>query len=227
MNEQERDAARSVSRTFRAAIRLGEDFITLEETITLPITASDSEVQQAVDLGWRIYTAQRESLEQQIAAIRENQPAPAPITVREPDAPASDKQRHYIAALQDSLLWTSERLGTYAQEQGIDLVTMTRGQASNFIDGLKRIADERARYQAQAQATPAAAPPPPPSEPPAYQPAHEKQIQALQRLAAMRDLDFEAEVVRRFQIDPADLSFEQAKELLLEWQPRQRRERPA
>jgi len=35
---------RLVSRTYRAAIRLGEDFITLEETITLPLDASDEEV---------------------------------------------------------------------------------------------------------------------------------------------------------------------------------------
>ena len=39
---------RLVSRTYRAAIRLGEDFITLEETISLPLDASDEEVTQAV-----------------------------------------------------------------------------------------------------------------------------------------------------------------------------------
>jgi hypothetical protein len=34
---------RTVARTYRAAIRIGEDFITLEETIALPIDASDEE----------------------------------------------------------------------------------------------------------------------------------------------------------------------------------------
>jgi hypothetical protein len=45
----------TVSRTYRAAIRIGEDYVTLEETIVLPLDASDEEVAKAVDLGWRIY----------------------------------------------------------------------------------------------------------------------------------------------------------------------------
>ena len=66
----------TVSRTYRAAIRIGEDYITLEETIVLPLDASDEEVAKAVDLGWRIYRTQREAIEAQIAGIREAQPAP-------------------------------------------------------------------------------------------------------------------------------------------------------
>src|SRR5262245_60107349 len=96
---------RLVSRTYRAAIRLGEDFITLEETISLPLDASDAEVAQAVDLGWRIYRAQREAAEAQINDVRSSAPAPAPFTIRDPDAPASDNQRNYIATLQDKLAW--------------------------------------------------------------------------------------------------------------------------
>ena len=38
------DDQRMVSRTYRAAIRIGEDFITMEETIALPLDASDEEV---------------------------------------------------------------------------------------------------------------------------------------------------------------------------------------
>ena len=82
---------RLVSRTYRAAIRIGEDFITLEETITLPLDAADEEVAQAIDLGWRIYRAQREAAESQIGDIRSTVGAPAPIVVRDPDSPASDK----------------------------------------------------------------------------------------------------------------------------------------
>src|SRR5437868_10802853 len=137
---------RLVSRTYRAAIRIGEDFITLEETIALPLDASDEEVAQAVELGWRIYRAQREAVEAQVAGIRETIGAPAPIVVRDPDAPASEKQRNYIAALQDDLAWTNEQLTVYADEQSVDLVTITKGQASSFIDGLKKIAEERAQY---------------------------------------------------------------------------------
>ena len=128
---------RTVARTYRAAIRIGEDFITLEETIALPIDASEEEVQQAVDLGWKIFRAQREAADSQIADIRANVAAPAPITVRAPDSPASDKQRNYIATLQEQMNWGSEQLATYADEQSVDLVTMTKGQASVFIDGLK------------------------------------------------------------------------------------------
>lgn len=131
-----------ITRTYRAAIRLGEDFITLEETIALPLDATDDQVAQAVDLGWRIYRAQREAATAQIADVRAVTPA-QPMTIREPDAPASDKQRAYVATLQDQLRWGSEQMGAYAAEQGIDLVTMTKGQASEFIDGLKALAEER------------------------------------------------------------------------------------
>ena len=44
-----RNDERSVTRTYRAAVRLGEDFITLEETVTLPLDATDEEVQKAVN----------------------------------------------------------------------------------------------------------------------------------------------------------------------------------
>ena len=105
---------RSVSRTYRAAIRIGEDVITLEETIALPIDASDEEVAQAVDLGWRIYRAQREAAEAQASEIRSAIGTPQPITVRDPDSPASEKQRNFIVTLQEQINWTSEQLAAYA-----------------------------------------------------------------------------------------------------------------
>ncbi len=206
---------RSVTRTYRAAVRLGEDFVTLEETITLPIDASDAEVQQAVELGLRIYRAQREAVEQQIAMVREAQGAGSPITVRDPDAPASDKQRNYIATLQDNLTWSNEELAGYAGEHGVDLVTMTKGQASSFIDGLKKLSDERARYNADNRARAAAE-----TLAEGSQPASERQIQALVRLAQARSLDLDEETERRFGIAGADLSDEQARMLLSEWQSR-------
>ena len=124
------DEQRTVSRTYRAAIRIGEDFITVEETIALPLDASDEEVTQAVDLGWRIFRAQREAADAQVTDIRSAIGTPAPITVRDPDSPASDKQRNYIVTLQDNLAWNSEHLAAYAEEQNVDLVTMTKGQAA-------------------------------------------------------------------------------------------------
>jgi len=210
---------RSVTRTYRAAIRLGEDFITLEETISLPLDASDQEVQQAVDLGWRIYTAQRDAVAQQIVSVREAQGHPAPITVRDPESPASDKQRNYIAALQEDLSWTNEQLASYAGEHSVDLVTITKGQASSFIDSLKKIADDRSRYSADQGRSRAVAEPPAGTD----QPASEKQLQALARIAQTRALDLDAETHSRFGVAGDALSDEQARALLIEWQSRSAR----
>lgn len=217
---------RLVSRTYRAAIRIGEDFITLEETIALPLDASDEEVTQAVELGWRIYRAQREAVEAQVAGIRETIGAPAPIVVRDPDAPASEKQRNYISALQDDLAWTNEQLTVYAEEQRVDLVTMTKGQASTFIDGLKKLTEERAQYGDGAKGRPQA-----PraqetatngSAPGAHQadgaPINEKQLHALERLAQQHGFDLDAEARRRFGVAVGSLAFDQASALLREWQ---------
>jgi hypothetical protein len=213
---------RLVSRTYRAAIRIGEDFITLEETIALPLDASDEEVAQAVELGWRIYRAQREAVEAQILSVRETVGAPAPIVVRDPDSPASEKQRNYIATLQDNLAWTSEQLATYADEQRVDLVTMTKGQASTFIDGLKKLAEERPAYtdkgRPRAEEAPATNGSGQHSRPGESGPVNEKQLHALERLAQQQGLDLDAETRRRFGIVAHGLTFEQASALLREWQ---------
>lgn len=206
---------RSVTRTYRAAIRLGEDYITLEETITLPINASDDDVQQAVDLGWKIYRAQREAVDGQIATVRESQPT-ATITVRDPDSPASEKQRNYIATLQDNLTWNNEQLASYAGEHGVDLVTLTKGQASSFIDGLKKLADDRVRYNTESKARMAAEA--------VGQPASEKQLQALARIAQSRALDLDAEAEQRYGVPSEQLSDEQARAMLSEWQARPNRQ---
>ncbi|MBP1464635.1 hypothetical protein EYB53_002825 [Candidatus Chloroploca sp. M-50] len=208
---------RTVTRTYRAAIRLGEDFMTLEESITLPVDASDSDVQQAVELGWRIYQAQRESFEQQIATIRETHHTPGPMTVRDPDAPASDKQRNYIATLQDQLTWTNEQLAAHAADQAVDLVTMTKGQASLFIDGLKKLADERGRYIAESRVRMVNGVSASSSSDP-DQPASERQLKALAKVAASRSLKLDEELQRRFDVSTTEVTSEQAAILLNEWQ---------
>ena len=214
---------RMVSRTYRAAIRIGEDFITLEETIALPLDASDEEVAQAVDLGWRIYRAQREAAEAQVSDIRSTIGAPQPITVRDPDSPASDKQRNYIATLQDNLTWNSEQLAAYAEEQSVDLVTMTKGQASLFIDGLKKLAEERATYGDGARAKAPASAPHTASvaqsgPPQSAAPVNEKQIHAMERLAQQQGLDLDMESRRRFGVVAHGLTYEQASALLRDLQ---------
>lgn len=192
----------SVTRTYRAALKLGEDYVTLEETITLPVGASDEDIEEAVKLGLRIYTAQQAAIEAQIQSLREAQGTPAPITVRDPDSPASDKQRNYIATLQEQLAWTSEQLLSYAHEQNIDLITLTKGQASSFIESLKKLADERVRY----------------NDAPKSAPATERQLQALTKMAQARNLDLEGEVRSRYGIALDDLTHEQAANLLTELQ---------
>ncbi|WP_298818074.1 hypothetical protein [Chloroflexus sp.] len=198
---------RSVTRTYRTAIKLGDDFITIEETITLPIDADEQTVQQAVDLGWRIFRSQREAVEQQIAQIREQHAAATTITVRDPDAPASERQRNFIATLQQALGWSSEQLAAFAQQHGYDLVALNKGQASAFIDELRRlqeehqrlaIAEERARY--------------------ANQPISDKQRNAILSLARELSLDPDAEAQRRFQVPLTQLTNEQAATLIGEWQ---------
>ncbi len=220
---------RSVTRTYRSAIRIGEDYITLEETITLPIDASDEDVTKAVDLGWRMFQAQRSAAEQQAGAIREAAGSPAAITIRDPEAPASDKQRNYIATLQDTLSWSNDQISSYATEQSVDLVTMTKGQASQFIDGLKKIADDRVSYRtksadadATARQVPAANGAAPATNGAAhaedYQPINEMQLGRLEGLARKQKLDLTAEVQRRYSLDPAELSYAQGAELFRELQ---------
>ena len=216
---------RLVSRTYRAAIRIGEDFITLEETVTLPLDASDEEVAQAVDLGWRIYRAQREAAEAQITDVRGTAGAPTPIVVRDPDSPASEKQRNYIATLQENLAWNSEQLAAYAEEQSVELITMTKGQASTFIDGLKKLSEERAQYGDSARGKSQAVRM---EETTADNgagarsadgaPVNEKQLHALERLAQQSGLDLDMETRRRYGVVAHGLTFEQASALLREWQ---------
>lgn len=68
----------------------------------------------------------------------------SPETLKAMPTPASDKQRTYIAQLQDQLGWHSEQLAAYAAEQKVDLAALTLDQASRLINGMKRmIAVER------------------------------------------------------------------------------------
>lgn len=64
----------------------------------------------------------------------------APVVEKAP--PASDKQRRFIAGLQDDLGWHSEYMAVFAKEQGVDLVSMTVEQASALIQQMQRLAKE-------------------------------------------------------------------------------------
>ena len=163
----------------------------------------------------------------------------------DPDSPASDKQRNYIATLQDQVSWNSEQLAAYAEEQAVDLVTMTKGQASVFIDGLKKLSEERSNGYAEnartkpaapraetpaprpEPATPRAEAPAPPARPADGTPVNEKQIHAMERLAQQQGLDLDMESRRRFGVVAHGLTYDQASTLLRDLQRPAGARRPA
>lgn len=78
----------------------------------------------------------------------------------------------------------SEQLATYAGEQSVDLVTMTKGQASVFIDGLKKLSGGAHRLRSQQPRRCAGRPRAAEASRPAdATPVNEKQIHAMERLA--------------------------------------------
>lgn len=213
-----------VTRTYRAAIRCGEDFITIEETIALPPAASDEEITQAVDTGLRIYRAQQAAIEAQIAAIRAEHPAAGP-RILDPDAPASEKQRSYLEYLAATLEWPAGQLQSFLREQGATLEALTKGQASEIIDSLKKQLDVghapagADSAPAPEQAVIAVAGNPPGAAHSA--PASTRQIAALQRVAGQHGVDIADEARVRFGVaNLNDLTSLEAGALLQELQNR-------
>ncbi len=234
-----RPADPTITRTFRAAAKVGDDYYTVEETICLPPNATDDLIMEAVQTGLRIYDAQRLAVLEQIGQLRAE--AGQRIMngngngMREPDAPASDKQRAYMDRLLHDLNWTHDRLTAYAAERNLNLLTLTKREASELIDELKGIADGRVpapHYDAPPtpleQAVEDAEPdlfdePPVRVQQPAGERATERQIRALMRLVDERGIDIMAELKQRFGERTIDqLSMDEAGNLLSEWQQRPR-----
>lgn len=121
----------TVTRTFRTAIKIGEDYITLEETITLGLDATDEQIQQAVALGWRIYHAQHEAVTQQIDELRGEQRS------RRENRPSTERQREAIRKL------AAERgvdaLAEAREQYNHDLEELTSQQASEMIANLQKV----------------------------------------------------------------------------------------
>ncbi len=224
-----------VTRTLRAAVKIGDDYYTIEETISLPPTANDDQIAQAVDAGLRMYTAQRAAVEAQVRNLREQVVSqPLPVQLREPDAPASDKQRAYMDFLARELNIDNDQLATIANEHNMDVQTLTKREASELIDVLKKRQEagsaDGAEEDANEQA-PAAAPAPQskPAQPalPMADRITQRQIRALDRLAEERGVDLDAEVQERFGDRPVDqLTTDEAGRLLGELQQRPRLLRP-
>lgn len=239
MAKSEQMVQTMVTRTLRAAIKVGDDYYTVEETISLPPTASAEQIEQAVATGLRMYEAQRAAVEGQVRSLREQVVAqPVPVQIREPDAPASDKQRAYMDYLLKELNWDTERLSTFAAERTLNLLTLTKREASELIDELKQIATGTPAQSAEQVVAEA-----PEAEIeavveeqvavdrqailPIGELATQRQVRALERLVDERGIDAEGELRARYggrQI--ADLSMDEAGQLLSEWQQRPRQLRP-
>lgn len=250
MPKHEETVPTSVTRTLRAAVKVGDDYYTIEETITLPPTASDEQISQAVATGLRMYEAQRAAVEAQVRDLREHVVAqPLPVTIREPDAPASEKQRQYMEYLLKELNWDNERLIAFASERMFNLLTLTKREASELIDQLKGMLAGEAETSESAPAAPAEAeatedepePAAPVDEPaeqaepvadrqailPIGERATQRQVRALERLVDERGIDLEGELRARFGDRVlSDLSMDEAGQLLSEWQQRPRQIRP-
>ena len=207
-----------VSRTYRAAIRSGDDYITIEETIALPPTASDAEIAQAVDTGLRIFRMQQAAVEAQIANLRDAHPASAAIRIADPDAPASEKQRSYLEYLVTTLELPDNVMQTTLREHNTSYEALTKGQASEIIDKLKSQLDQKPIQSEVSQAPQQAAV----GEPTTVgAPASTRQLAALQKVAQQHGVDLAAEIRSRFgaqQLD--DLNSTEAGSLLQELQQR-------
>lgn len=158
----------SVSRTYRAAVKIGEDYVTIEETITLDVDATDDQIAQAVELGWRIFKAQQDSAKAQILEARESYGDD-----RERIALPSQLER--ISDLQRILGWDAQQLADFLAERRLDGSKLSRRQASLVVDQLRRLIDEQQRDAA---------------------PAHASQIEAIKRKATELNVEVEVAIAR-------------------------------
>jgi hypothetical protein len=158
----------SISRTYRAAVKIGEDYVTIEETITLDVEASDEQIAQAVELGWRIFKAQQDSAKAQILEARESYGDD-----RERIALPSQLER--ISDLQRILGWDAQQLADFLAERRLDGSKLSRRQASLVVDQLRRLIDEQQRDSA---------------------PAHTSQLEAIKRKAAELNVEVEVAITK-------------------------------
>ncbi len=122
---------RSVSRTYRVARKIGDDYYTIEEVVVLGVGATDDEIASSIELGTRIYQAQQEAAAVQIAQLR------AAIPLAPPRRP-SHKQLNAVAALQAKV--SIPTIAAVYRELGIvGSEPQTFAEASALIDRLKAI----------------------------------------------------------------------------------------
>lgn len=197
-------AAAHVTRTLRADIRLGDDAVTLEVSMTLPLDADDVQLEQALQLSQRLHERHYPAFARQLQQLRESVAGPLPeaeASVGRDAEPASHRQRSYIAALQEDHGWSAAQLHAFARRHGCELETLTRRQASLLIEELRR-SQETAELPAEVSRRPILI----------------RQRHALTQIAAQRGLDLAAEVLSRYGCSPEQLTADQAAQLLQQWQ---------
>jgi hypothetical protein len=137
--------AGQVRHLYRASLKLGEDFRTLECEITVPVGASDDLIREAQDTARRVREAQAESTEREIDALREETQlasggSRSRYAIRDPEVPASTKQRTAIERMAGAKGWDTTRLVRFCDLAGVPLLTLTKGGASWLIDALNGVA---------------------------------------------------------------------------------------
>lgn len=174
----------SVTRTLRAALKIGEDYVTIEESITLASDASDAEIDAAVAFGWRVYTRQREAIEAQISELRDAYGS-------DRERPALPSQLRAIENVQRVLNWDAAQLANFLAERRYDITQLTRRQASTIIEQLRRSVDEQQRAEG---------------------PITKGQYDTLQRLATSTHIDIDAAIRQHLNLDVplAELTFGEA-----------------
>jgi hypothetical protein len=197
-------AAAQITRTLRADLRLGDDAVTLEVSVTLPLDADDGQLARAVALSRQLHEQHYPEFTRQLQQLRET--AAGPPRTNESAAgreaePASERQQNYIAALQEDLGWSDAQLIAFARRCGCELTSLTRRQASQLIEELRR--------SPEADEAPAAV---------SRQPLLARQRHALEKIAAQRGLDLPAQVLNRYGCSLEQLTADQAAQLLQQWQ---------
>lgn len=207
-----------VTRTYRAAIRVGEDYYTIEETISLPPGASDDEIAAALDTSMRIYQSQQAAIEAQIQQVRDTHPA-GPVRILDPEAPASDKQRSYLEYLVNTLQLSDEHMERVLREHQTSYDTLTKGAASEIIDQLKH--EHEAKSEPKAEVKAPAEAPAPKQQALGGAAASARQLAALERVAGQFGVDLASEIQSRFGAQELEeLSSAEAGALLQELQQR-------
>jgi len=137
--------AGTVRHVYRTTIKIGDDFRTLECEITVGAGATDEQISVAIDTARRVRQAQAEDTEREIEAMREDAQLAGSgrssrYTIRDPEAPASAKQRNAIDRLAASKGWDSSRLVNFCELAGVPLLNLTKGGASWLIHALDGVA---------------------------------------------------------------------------------------